>query len=261
MSAPPPTSRQPSDISLPPPIADDERAVLVSDEDAAVAFSPLLKSMFATLRELYVYCEANGRADIGGEVVDALSMCRQDFSVLVERLNTGEKAAAPAAVTCGELSPSRRATEGGDGASLSSGGALAAGSEAAGTGSTAVGGPGSPLLSVSSPLAQLNSPESNSRMLVALEALELEELQEAATYFEQTSAPGKELLPRREHERLFLERAAAEGREPAAKRFLITLNRMAMSAQVRTTPCTMYPVPRAMPPARCYTAMHGRAHL
>ena len=67
-------------------------------------------------------------------------------------------------------------------------------------------------------------------MLVALEALEFEELQEAARYFEQTSAPGHELLPRREHERLFLERAASEGREPAARRFLVTLNRMAAAA-------------------------------
>ena len=71
MASPPKASRQPSDISLPPPAADDDaKAVLVSDEEAAVAFSPLLKSMFATLRELYVFCEANERADIGGEVVD-----------------------------------------------------------------------------------------------------------------------------------------------------------------------------------------------
>ena len=84
--------------------------------------------------------------------------------------------------------------------------------------------------SASSPLAQLNSPESNKRMLVALEALEFEELQEAAKYFEQTSKPGHHLLPRKEHERIFLERAVAEGREAAARRFLVTLHQMAHAA-------------------------------
>ena len=42
------------------------------------------------------------------------------------------------------------------------------------------------------------------RMLRQLESLDLEQLQEAARYFEQTAGP---LLPRKEHERLFLARA------------------------------------------------------
>ena len=153
-------------------------------------------------------------------------MAQQDFSTLVERLHKREPRAplSGAGDGMGHLKASKK------GASSSSPPRPA--SKAPSNAPSANDGvnPGSPQLSATSPLAQLNSPESNKRMLAALEALEFEELQEAARYFEQTSAPGHEMLPRKEHERLFLERAAAEGREAAAKRFLSTLSRMAQSA-------------------------------
>jgi hypothetical protein len=233
----------PDPIVPPPPAPEDQlESTTLSVDATAQPFSTALQSLFATLRELYVYCEANGRADIGNEVVDALTMCRQDFSVLVERIRSsspkgsrlGSLRASPrasprdqrrgplSAQSGEERSPTAtRPAAGAAGAGSADASAPFASSGANGGGSSAPesgSATGSPLHGTSSPLAHFNSPESNSRMLVALESLELEELQEAARYFEQTSAPGKELLPRREHERLFLERAAAEGREAPARR-------------------------------------------
>ena len=108
--------KSPSEIAVPVSLPEDDatRVLLVSDDEASNAFSPLLKSMFGTLRELYVYCEANGRADIAGEVVDALSMCRQDFAALVERLTSQAAGAAsptqPVSLVCNELSPTASPT-------------------------------------------------------------------------------------------------------------------------------------------------------
>lgn len=208
------------DDAFPLPAAD---LMTTAPEDS---YTRELSTMFATLRELYVFCETNERADIAGEVVDALSMCQQDFRSLSDSLRaraaavagappdatpTGTAAGSPVATPDHERGKVRRASDGAPSGAPS----------------------GSPLhgASCTSPLAQLNSPESNSRMLLALEALEFEELQEAARYFEQSSAPGAEMRPRKEHERLYLECAAREGREPAARRFLVTLNRMACAAR------------------------------
>lgn len=165
--------------------------------------------VFSSLRELYVFCEKHQRADIGGEVVDALAMCQEDFSKLVDRLRArGER-----------------------GVRTSDGNPLSI-SLAAPTASPTASHSASPQTSASpsaSPLAQLNSPESNSRVLAALEALELEELQEASRYFE-VAGP---MMPRKKHEAVYLERAIAEGREQAARRFLVTLSRMASTANAQ----------------------------
>ena len=85
----------------------------LSEEDEAVR--PLLLSIMNNLRSLYVYCEAHGRADIGGEVVDALSMCQQDFSVLVDRLSARGADARAAERTLGSsASPLAARTVGSD---------------------------------------------------------------------------------------------------------------------------------------------------
>ena len=65
--------------------------IVVPPHDPDDGCAPLLKSMFSTLRELYAYCEENERADIGGEVVEALAMCQKDFSSLVVALNARSK--------------------------------------------------------------------------------------------------------------------------------------------------------------------------
>lgn len=175
-------------------------------DDVSESCRSLLNTMFSSLRELYVFCEEHQRADIGGEVVDALSMCQEDFSVLVDRLR----------------SYSERCRRSADGSSLT----VSVGISNSPCASPSASSSASPS---ASPLAQLNSPESNSHMLAALEALELDELQEASRYFE----VGGPLLPRKAHEKLYLERACAEGREAAAKRFLVTLNRMASTASAQ----------------------------
>lgn len=166
---------------------------------AAETMREMLSKLFGSLRELYVYCEREGRADIGGEVIDALSMCQQDFSVLVDRLRAQGDSSAPdidgdTSLAVSPGSPPSPSTN--------------------------------PSLTASSPLTQLNSPESNTRMLEALETLKFDELAEAARYFE-VAGP---MLARKAHEALYLERAKAEGREAAARKFLVTLNRMAQGA-------------------------------
>ena len=161
----------------------------------------LLDTLFASLRELYVYCESRGQVSIAGEVVDALCMCQQDFVVLVDQLQA-------------RCDGDRRRVTDGVPSSLSAAPPSTSPTQSA---------------TASSPLAQINSPDSNSRMLMALESLKLDELQEAARYFE-VAGP---MLPRKAHEALYLERAAAEGREAVARRFLVTLNRMAASAAER----------------------------
>lgn len=67
-------------------------------------------------------------------------------------------------------------------------------------------------------------------MLQQLESLEIEQLQEAALYFEQSASATGYLLPRREHERAYLDRARSEGRLAAARLFLVTLRQMTTTA-------------------------------
>lgn len=54
------------------------------------ACRPLLLSMFATLKQLFLHCEQYGRADLASEVVDALEMCKEDFSAMAEQLRSSE---------------------------------------------------------------------------------------------------------------------------------------------------------------------------
>ena len=198
------------------------------DDDIPERARTLLGTMFSSLRELYVFCETHQRADIGGEVVDALSMCQEDFSVLVDRLRRrGEKSGSSSG---GNIGPRLGGVDS-EGMPLSIILGAPNMSPLASSFSSPLASPSaSPNASPNaSSLAQLDSPESNSRMLAALEALELEELQEASRYFE-VAGP---MLPRKAHEALYLERASAEGRESAARRFLVTLGRMASAANAQ----------------------------
>ena len=205
---------------------------------------PLLLAMFSTLKQLYVHCETHGRVDLGAEVVDALSMCKQDFCVLVERLkaddpNDGADETPPALATASvsplaqRIDPLPRdlVSDRGAAAAAASGAAFKAAAAAAAIAAAAPGSWGKEQSSPSppsSPMAQLSSPESNSRMLEQLAELDMEQLEEASRYFQQ--AQPEQLLPRKAHELRYLREAAMEGREPAARRFLVRLHQMTRSA-------------------------------
>ncbi|KAL1508257.1 hypothetical protein AB1Y20_004374 [Prymnesium parvum] len=173
-----------------------------SSADAEIDNRPLLLAMFSALKDLYEHVEARALADLGAEVVDALAMCQHDFLQLVARLRDDPTPHAHAAAR--GASPR---------AALPVGGA--------------------------SPLAQRlepprGSPPSspNSQMLEQLSSLNMDQLQEAARYFS-LAEPAEGLVARSRHEARYLQQAAVEGREAAARRFLVTLERMTKQAGVR----------------------------
>ena len=147
---------------------------------------PLLLSMFRVLKELLHYCEEHSRGDLAEEVAEALSMCQADFTKLKDRLHSGAAAGGK------QASKAK-----GERVALSKGSTspLAIRTEAP---CDTPEGPASP---PHDPLA--DSPNSNSHMLQQLEALDMEQLQEAARYFSTTGqAP---LMPRRVHEAMYLQ--------------------------------------------------------
>jgi len=257
------------------------------------ACRPLLLSMFSTLKQLFLHCEQHGRADLASEVVDALLMCKEDFSALAEQLRSGEptsSATSPKPLADADRSARTRAApcslmgrSAGTSAPTtmrSGGGRAGGGARDAGLGpdslclaspSTsldsldyAAGGGGacgdavslsvSVATAISSPEASwdvspapsgLDSPNANAQMLAQLETLDIELLHEAAAYFDtpQVGANGEpELLPREEHERLYLRRAAADGRERQAKAFLASLQQI-MRGVAKPRPAAFAPGP------------------
>ncbi|KAL3930974.1 MAG: hypothetical protein SGPRY_001311 [Prymnesium sp.] len=176
--------------------------------DPGTEHRALLIRMFHALKQLYGRVEAQGLIELGVEVIEALSMCRSDFVQLVERLKASALAPPPSpnSPLAGRAAVDEWMHENGD---TSKGGEACS--------------------QPSSPMARLSSPEANSRMLDQLSTLDMEQLQEAAHYFS-LAEPFGGLLPRRMHETRYLGQAAADGREGAAQRFLVTLEAMTRQA-------------------------------
>ena len=236
--------------------------------------------MCDTLKRLFVHCEENRRADITQQ---ALAMCQEDFSELHEALLSGEvwtlreplsaMSNSSLVLTAHEAGVGLVA-EAAEGTEGRSGGGDCGGQDSAGGGDGVLGsrvpedGAAAGVETASqSPgaggdEALLDSPAAHAQMLAQLESLDMEMLQEAAAYFDVSQVQAKggrkgpaELLPREEHESLYLRRATAEGRERSARAFLATLSQMMLEA--RPSPPTAPP----HTPRRATTSLWARLVL
>ena len=165
----------------------------------------LLLSMFRVLKDLHLYCEESGRGELVAEVVDALSMCTADFTALATRLRDRRPDERLPLVPprAPQTSP------------------LAA---------RALGGGGGDASVLSSPASLSSSPRSlreRGDEARQLESLDMEQLQEAAKYF--SLGQRVTLAPGEDPDGAYLREAEAEGREPAARRFLAKLKQMNLS--------------------------------
>ena len=167
----------------------------------------LLLSMFRVLKDLHLYCEESGRGELVAEVVDALSMCTADFTALATRLRDrrpDERLPLVPPLARVQTSPLAARALGGGG-----------------------GGDASVL---SSPASLSSSPRSlreRGDEARQLESLDMEQLQEAAKYF--SLGQRVTLAPGEDPDGAYLREAEAEGREPAARRFLAKLKQMNLS--------------------------------